>query len=634
MQLVIDGKRVVLSDGTSVELYSRNPFFTKEGEYSLDIDIDLKEPGNAALYKNMQRADIWHRPVGRSAVLYNETGILIRGTEVVLEIDGETAKIQIVGGNSLINYIGASGDRTLRTLDMGVADSNPIDEQSAALSLQKRYPDYDYVCAPVLYSLAKPKGESKDNAMEKIDSNVVVGIELSSCTLNRVKLGEAVQPLAPFQPQPYLCAIIRRMFSALGYEIVHNAMEDCEFKDLVIVHSYRTMEYAKMLEDWTVNEFISQYEYLTGMVTLVEGTRVWIERAVDYYESAGREVIASKDVMEGLNKKFDQESSDRSVVYKNVMYKFPSGTISKLYDPGKATLERMPVVDCEGSNDGSLAHIWTTINGGAEAKEEITEAEEEAYKSHNQYVDSNSGRRFVVQNVLNYTTRHLIEVGQFGGRYDERTDQTVEMKLVPAELYWSLGAGNGHVEVIPDEKNDEYYDYTIAPIVFARNGAEKSSDEEDAEKPAIEIALDGYTSDPRPEDTMSVAFYFGVRTYSNNKWTYPILSPSNKMVRTKMYASIEQYVPKNEIVSMSPTQATLEIIGEGGLYDRYYKKRLGISETTEYVFRFRHNGRMMDARKMFVIGGRLYYCKELKYEVTNNRVSDIVEGVFYPAEDS
>lgn len=133
IKLMIDGERVNLAADLSLEFYDRNPFFTSEGQHTLDIDISLADPQNSRIYNNMHRIDVAKRPIGRSAVLYYEKGVIISGKEVVLEIDSRIVKIQIVAGNSEFNYI-AGSDKRLRELDLGCIPD--IDENTALNSLQ------------------------------------------------------------------------------------------------------------------------------------------------------------------------------------------------------------------------------------------------------------------------------------------------------------------------------------------------------------------------------------------------------------------------------------------------------------------------------------------------------------------
>ena len=55
-RLFIDGQEVVLPEQFELELITENPYFTRNGEYTYDIDIDLRVPQNRQIYKNIQRS--------------------------------------------------------------------------------------------------------------------------------------------------------------------------------------------------------------------------------------------------------------------------------------------------------------------------------------------------------------------------------------------------------------------------------------------------------------------------------------------------------------------------------------------------------------------------------------------------
>ena len=93
LQLTIDGQRVNISPNCSFEIVKSNPFLTKIGEYSYDIDIDLRDPQNAKIYGHIERLHSIDRPKGRIATLMDGPRVICRGTEVILEIDGTNAKI-------------------------------------------------------------------------------------------------------------------------------------------------------------------------------------------------------------------------------------------------------------------------------------------------------------------------------------------------------------------------------------------------------------------------------------------------------------------------------------------------------------------------------------------------------------
>ena len=57
-RLFIDGQEVVLPEQFELELITENPYFTRNGEYTYDIDIDLRVPQNRQIYKNIQLQEL------------------------------------------------------------------------------------------------------------------------------------------------------------------------------------------------------------------------------------------------------------------------------------------------------------------------------------------------------------------------------------------------------------------------------------------------------------------------------------------------------------------------------------------------------------------------------------------------
>lgn len=104
IRLFIDWMEVALSPDLQLELTSCNPFFSKKGEFTYDLDIDLRSPQNEQIYGHINRSDVLSRPLNREAAIINGPLTIIKGTEIILSVEGDIAKIQIVGGNSELNY--------------------------------------------------------------------------------------------------------------------------------------------------------------------------------------------------------------------------------------------------------------------------------------------------------------------------------------------------------------------------------------------------------------------------------------------------------------------------------------------------------------------------------------------------
>ena len=60
--LYINGVAVVLPSGFSISVKQENAFFTKNGEYTYDIELSLQDPVNARLYGFLNRLNTTERP--------------------------------------------------------------------------------------------------------------------------------------------------------------------------------------------------------------------------------------------------------------------------------------------------------------------------------------------------------------------------------------------------------------------------------------------------------------------------------------------------------------------------------------------------------------------------------------------
>ena len=54
-ELIIDGTHAVLPQDFNVSVKRENPLFTKNGEYTYDITLQLSNPTNASLYEHLNR---------------------------------------------------------------------------------------------------------------------------------------------------------------------------------------------------------------------------------------------------------------------------------------------------------------------------------------------------------------------------------------------------------------------------------------------------------------------------------------------------------------------------------------------------------------------------------------------------
>lgn len=629
VQLLIDGKRVNLSSDTSFEFYDRNPLFSKEGQHTLDIDIDLGDPVNANIYKNMYRIDVLRRPSGRSAVLFSERGVIIRGTEVVLQVDDRVAKIQLVAGNSELNYL-SGGDSYIKDLDLG--EITNLDITTATQSLQGTYPTWDYVCAPVctqtqffgdIMPFINHYEASLMNEMERKSQNVI-----------------GLKDNTTLCPQPYLAAMVRKVITALGYTFSYNFIEtDASLKKIILVNGYHSVKYNEMVPNWKVDEFLSEVEKFTGCIIVanqIEKT-VQIIQANAFYQNAGYETVDADDVIGEIDKKFNEDAPE-GVFYHNVRYKFPDSEIYRYWDVDREFINSLRIQQCP--NLGSrvqhsrffyfLIDIWTAINNGNIPAHEcgltVPGKVKEEYNKMIAYEDLGMpalGTYFVLRNAGTRTSS-LRRLNYYGARHDDRTEDTMELRIVPAEIVWDADFNWG----------DQQWQQ---PYLLARNADTVTTVTSENEEKGLNELIADDSERQNNADVMYAAFYLG---YKDNNYSYekryqilsPTAVPSNEVER--FYSGIIPYGwdgwwELQEIVSFGEPQCCMSINATNGMYNTFWKNNLNVNFTQPYTIRFR-NTRNRDARNIFVIANKKFYCQQLKYNIDGGKVSEVVEGTFFP----
>ena len=147
-ELFIDGVSVVLPAAVEIQVKRENPFFTKNGEYTYDIELALTNAVNARLYNHLHRLNsIKEVKTKRRAVLIADNRVFCDGTEVITGWTEKSVSIQIASGNSELNYFIGS-DKLVSSLDMGSAPMPSAGRKNRLLD--KMYPEVEYNLPPVL----------------------------------------------------------------------------------------------------------------------------------------------------------------------------------------------------------------------------------------------------------------------------------------------------------------------------------------------------------------------------------------------------------------------------------------------------------------------------------------------------
>jgi hypothetical protein len=595
-RLFIDKQEVALTSDFQLDFYSQNPFFTKNGDYTYDLDIDLNHPGNRKIYQSINRFDVTGHPTNRSALLLSGPNVIVDGTEVILSIEDNIAKIQLVSGNSELNYLYA-GETTIRQLNLGSLNLN-----AEYNNLNKLYPDVTHVCCPVI----SQKGNYKiDDSSQKTDK---IFNELEWDTRN----GFIYKTDTTMVPQPFLLYCIDKIIEAMGYSIEENVLKDDELaKRLIVIHGIQSStDINRILPNWKVDEFITEVEKLFNVIFLVNQftRKIKIARMKSFYQNSKMIEISNDDLVEDVQKNYDQEES-LYITYDNIKYSLPS---SRWYNYQNLTDELRE--KC-GKTTASLKDIlsYGFINYPYQLWFE------ENFQIWMIYSACPSGGN-------SYACWEIVD--QLKNVSDETSENECELKIVPAEIY-----GNNVWITGMDFGGSKYYDGWITsacPVISNTNEGEVT-------EYAYQEIENGSTEESVDDSYLFIAIYLGLKPYMyssdymNEEVEQPVLD-SMLIPHAVAYPCFIHYNRASQgtkIAKLTDDNLSLAIdSSQGGLYDRYYQDSIKVDTKTEYVFKFKYK-KLYDCKSIYLIGNKKYYCKELHYTVTPDGIEPIVEGTFY-----
>lgn len=581
-QLFIDGLEVSLGEEFEFDYNIENPFFTRNGDYTYDIDIDLRDARNQLVYQHINRCDASDHLASRDAVIVSNGEIQIHGKEIILSTEDNIVKIQIVAGNSGLNYI-CQGKRKLRSLDFG---SLAADADIATRTVSGCYPEFDFVCTPIIYSY--------DSQHMKV--------------LNRVRISEAGFEFVKegnYVPQPYVLYIVDKLLSLLGYTVIENALaNDPRWSRLFLVNGFITNEVSRMLPDWTIDEFITEVEKFFNCIIVVDKntTNVRILRLNTYYDESKITYI-DRVIDDEFGKRYNEEDDNLYINYDNVRYDFPDFEQYKYLHLDPKVRDVCQVVEKQ--------KYWYFL-------QDISKHWDERVIMHATDYDVE-----FVGHEYSGGQHSLRIVDRFADVSTGQTENTTDLKIIPSEFFGGL-TGFGHFDQ-PDFSSGGFF------ACYARNS--NQADQTTDVAGINEMIQSGIQEEKKP-DKLYVGLFVGVQklfAMSLQNPTLRLKNPTAPMstIDTMAYVMYEDPLASgNCLIKLDDEDMTLRLPGPHGIHKNYYQNQLKVDTSVEYEFNFMCDV-IPDQRDIFVIRNQRYYCKSLAVKITADGRDDIIKGLFY-----
>lgn len=574
--LFIDGVEVVLPSEFSITVKQENAFFTKNGEYTYDIELSLLVPENAKLYGFLNRLNITERPATkRKAVLVADNRVYLNGTEIITGWTDTKVSIQLVSGNSELNYFVGS-DELISTLEM--KETNPVVSGSVSTDyVKKTYPDVDYNLMMTYDSL------------HQVDKNIWL-YRLYNNDVNNPYAGYIVQKedIQPYDyiPQPYLCAYMRELLKALGYTLEYNAIEDTPWKSVYIVHVCETYKWNEMLPGWTAKDFLQNIETMFNGSFLIDHRtkKVSFLLNVSYLPKVSN--VHLQNVVDAYTVEVEEEE-EADAINSTIKYKLPSTEYYKLRCLPDVVKEaaKTKIID-----DGLFAFFGKPEN-------QVTDT----------IFDYQSENRKIIYLEGSGIMSHLEMVDELASLVRENAESELELEFVPAELTERAF----YIEGI--DPGGFYFGQYYIPSVSV------SDDEPDETTyDSIHNMVNNLSEKTESKSNIFLAFFRGLNPVQIGVMpanSYPLAFIDRFFPTTSWPATLSADYPTFNLVEM-----------EKYFYSNAYKiDRKNPVKITCY------DSNVYPASSVFEIFNRRYLAKEIEYTIGPNGRTTAWTGTFYPA---
>lgn len=586
-QVYIDGQLAVLDHTTKIKAVFDNVYFTKSSKYTLEVTFPMEGCGvNQKIFKHINRNDVFKSPQTLKAVLIANNKVIINGTAVITSVNNKNVKAQLLSGNSELNFF-ISDDKYIDELDLGYNLNPPLEFHPGKETdrYYSYYPAVDSIWMPVYNETA---GEIYNK------------IAASYYTVE----GEIYESLKHYDAvyykwcvQPYLCAVIKRIISAIGYNLVENQIETTIFKNLYICNATVAYMFADVLPHWTVNEFFNQLENFLGVITVAdEGNKtVRIIFAHNFFDTSNPVYLDS--VTEDYDADMDEEETT-DLSNANIGYNL-SGSQTWTYKKlDESIFKKFKIKKYNTFQE--LYKDYESLDNYRKGQT-IFEAE------GRQFIHYVEGEKVVLQEVNEF--RDLI-------RNTDKKDLDIELKIVPAGMT---------VEETEVYGPGSVYEGNIKwRAKFALPSLEGAVFENFSGSPTVQETIEGEGKEKFKPDLIQVAFCDGnlnkIYGPQNEPHVYPMpfIDGRNDMPEYQEGPNWSLRLIKNNY-----TQNIGSLI-----YEKAKKINTVVPETKKFI-----SNKLFDPMSVFVINNKKYVSKQISISIDDEKIDPLQEGIFYELTD-
>lgn len=607
IELLINHQPAELPADFSFSMEYENEFFTKCSEYSLDIELPLKDsPANQRIFGQIHRITTAKQRITLPAEAYVGGRCVAYGEAIIISLTDLSVTIQLVGSTSYINYVGS--DLYIDEMELmgrNSWSSNPffgLDPHTPAYIDDFRWiagsvDDSDMV---LLWSFYKDPDEIEDVVYRTMHRPI--------CPFPTRSKTDSLKPsmflFAPYEAssQPYLLTAIDRIIRNMGFTIRRNDLRHSWLRHLYIC-TYKSrfdwsflvgldINFAPSLPHWHLSTFIDEVEKFCACIFLFNSHN----RTVDivmldkfYDDQTSLYTIADSAILDEFEVELEDSANDKDLTSSSISF-------DRSYtDPYlKVSQEVLDAIESHThyANYTALQQAYQSLATSDRRKTLFT--------------DDATGRQYI-----HYEDEKgvgsLKEVNLFGDLLREETDSTVSMKIVPA---------NTKLFDVGWQSDDAWHDKQSLQLNVPFSTTEVKTPEYTK---AQEIIENSYSPESEESsDCMEVMLHTGstypIFTYKGTTYRYPV--PFTDYL---MPGASQGHLPEMSLSLKPVCEQSL-----GHLYRHIPSYR----SDKRYIVRFldRH---IPDQRQIFLLHNQRYVCYKLSADFDNRTQDFLVEGEFF-----
>lgn len=670
--LYLNGKRAVVDEGQALKLVRENTYFTKSGTYTYNISLPIC-PENIAIFGMLSRKDINKSEVAYNARLVVKNRDVVNGTATVTNISEDEIKVQLLGGNSELNFYNKNENRYIDELPLGTwydvagVTSSDLTMRSMAERIRSQFnSDVSSVGIEAAYKNLCNKIWNENTkeapvdwvALPCVNENFDVtcnnfGIKTYTDNNGNSKRCPAINNLDKvyLSAQPYLVQMIERIFDNLGYPVQENCLRDNEFfMHLVIVTANNRSAIARALPHWTVAQFIEEIENLFGVVFLInESTKkTLIKSRGDYFKD---NIVYIDNILDEYSVSMETDETT-DIANANVGY----AEVTDVYDRIDDDIREAAKVDTTYDNEADLAYglqnLVTKLSqdrGNGQTSTGLLKHKGTIFKvcGHSYIIElydhvDGQGRTY---------TNHArtIAIDEFANliNIEGKKDVDIELKICPAK-----SINDGTVDFY---NADGSLSYTKPCFHLVKPDNTDPAGIENETNIYIAGLISGETEKvDTKEDIMSICLYDGgmakrAETDYNDGYPSSLLTQVENFLfypagyikdqwQANTYTSggtIQKFAYESLALNIDSTYRT--VIGHKytfrTFYSEVFKKLKKIDTQVKYCFKFITDRMDLPVNSTFIIRNKKFVCEKLEYNIKADGVSELVTGYFYELEE-